>query len=153
MAAHDYTFISRWHVAATREEVAAILADAESLPRWWDAVYLSVEREDDGVYRVRSRGWMPYTLDWRFERLHDDRPRRLSLRAWGDLQGTGEWEFFESGLIVFVWRVRAEKPLLRWCSWLLKPLFQANHRWAMAQGQEGLRREVVRRRLMQDVRC
>lgn len=153
MAAHDYVFISRWHVAATREEVAAILADPAQLPRWWGDVYLSVTPEDGGVYVVHSRGALPYTLRWRLQLVRDDRPRGFSLRAWGDLEGTGDWEFHASGLIVFVWRVRADKPLLRWFSWLLKPVFAANHRWAMARGEEALRREVVRRRLMREVRC
>jgi len=30
------------------------------------------------------------------------------------------------------WRIRAEKPLLRYRSFLVKPVFGANHRWVMA---------------------
>jgi hypothetical protein len=48
--------------------------------------------------------------------------------------------------IMFDWRIRAEKPLLRWLSFVLKPLFEANHRWAMARGEECLVRELARRR-------
>jgi hypothetical protein len=48
--------------------------------------------------------------------------------------------------IVFDWRLRAEKPLLKSLSFLLKPLFRWNHGWAMARGEEGLRRELIRRR-------
>jgi hypothetical protein len=29
---------------------------------------------------------------------------------------------------------------------LFKPIFSANHRWAMARGEESLRRELSRRR-------
>ena len=47
---------------------------------------------------------------------------------------------------VFDWRLRAEKPLLKSLSFLLKPLFRWNRGWAMARGEEGLRRELIRRR-------
>ncbi|MDA0256552.1 MAG: hypothetical protein O3C25_02265 [Chloroflexi bacterium] len=48
-------------------------------------------------------------------------------------------------LLSYDWRVRAEKLLLRRLSWLLRPLFAWNHRWAMAQGERSLRRELERR--------
>lgn len=153
MAAHDYTFVSRWRVPATREETAAILSDAAALPRWWNSVYLSVE-PDGGVWRVHSRGWLPYTLRWSFERASEDLPNSFSLRAWGDLNGTGRWEFHGANghtEASFVWQVRADKPVLRYLSWLLKPIFAANHRWAMAQGERAIAHEVSRRRLLQSV--
>jgi hypothetical protein len=49
-------------------------------------------------------------------------------------------------VITYNWRVSAIKPLLRWLSWLLRPVFAANHRWAMARGEESLRPELRRRR-------
>jgi hypothetical protein len=42
--------------------------------------------------------------------------------------------------------VRADKPILRYGSFILKPIFAANHRWAMARGEESLARELLRRR-------
>lgn len=48
--------------------------------------------------------------------------------------------------VTYDWRVRARKPLLRSLSWLLKPPFAANHRWAMARGAESLALELRRRR-------
>ena len=58
------------------------------------------------------------------------------------LRQDGEWVEAE-----FDWRIRAEKRLLRWFSPVLKPAFGANHRWAMARGQDSLRLEVERRRV------
>ena len=60
----------------------------------------------------------------------------FTLVATGDFDGRGEWTFVQDGAFVDItydWRLRAEKPLLRNLSVLLKPLFEANHRWAMAQ--------------------
>jgi hypothetical protein len=155
MGRQDYSFVSRWRVPARPEETAAILTDASALPRWWPSVYLRVEREGD-VWHVHSRGWLPYTLRWSFEPLHEDLPHGFSLRAWGDLAGAGEWRFHEAPggqtEASFTWRVRAQKPLLRYLSWILRPLFVANHRWAMAEGQRAIAHEVARRRLMENVR-
>ena len=47
-------------------------------------------------------------------------------------------------MISYDWRVSATKPLLCRLSWLLKPVFSANHRWAMARGEESLRLELRR---------
>jgi hypothetical protein len=51
---------------------------------------------------------------------------------------------------VYDWRIRAEKPLLKRLSFLLRPLFEANHRWAMARGEESLKLELARRRASSD---
>ena len=55
--------------------------------------------------------------------------------------------------ITYDWRLRAEKPLLRRLSFLLKPLFASNHRWAMAQGEQSLRLELLRRRATSAASC
>jgi hypothetical protein len=63
--------------------------------------------------------------------------------------GRGVWTISpaaEGAEVVYDWRIRAEKPLLRSLSFLLKPLFSANHEWAMARGEESLRLELARRR-------
>jgi hypothetical protein len=46
----------------------------------------------------------------------------------------------------FDWNIVAEKPLLKYLSFLMKPIFRANHEWAMRRGQESLAREIERRR-------
>jgi hypothetical protein len=48
--------------------------------------------------------------------------------------------------VTYDWRSRARKPILRSLSWLLKPVFAANHRWAMARGERSLALELQRRR-------
>jgi hypothetical protein len=73
----------------------------------------------------------------------------FTIRATGDLNGTGRWVFKQDGpetVITYDWQVSARKPLLRRLGWLLMPAFSANHRWAMAKGQESLALELRRRR-------
>jgi hypothetical protein len=39
---------------------------------------------------------------------------------------------------------------LRYGSFLFKPIFAANHRWAMARGEESLKRELFAARALRD---
>ena len=152
----DYEFRTVWRVAGTRREVMDILGDAGTLARWWPAVYLSVTPLDPGnpdstgmSFLLHTKGWLPYTLTWRLTVTEPVTENGLALSADGDLNGTGRWTFEQDGpetVITYDWRVSVGKPLLRRLSWLLKPAFSANHRWAMARGQEALALELRRRR-------
>jgi hypothetical protein len=154
--AADYRFVTSWRVAATPEEVSAILEDIPGLTRWWPSVYLEAEQLEaggrDGIgrtVRLHTKGLLPYTLHWTLRVREARRPHGFTISAEGDLSGRGIWTLRPDGLwtsVVFDWTVRAEKPLLRWLSPLLRPLFAANHRWAMARGEESLRLELARRR-------
>ena len=154
----DYRFHTVWRVAGSVQEVMAVLGDAQSLPRWWPSVYLSVvpvkDPAPDGtgaVVDLHTKGWLPYTLRWRLTITERMTETGFALTAAGDLAGTGRWTFTPDGpevVITYDWRVLASKPLLRRLSWLLKPAFSANHRWAMARGEESLRLELRRRRAL-----
>lgn len=158
MGSSDYECQTVWRVAGTPDEVAAVLGDAASLPRWWPSVYLGVEpvpgAGDEragipGPSRLHTKGWLPYTLRWTLSMTGPVTAGGFTLTATGDLNGTGRWTFEQDGpetVITYDWRVSAAKPLLRRLGWLLKPAFAANHRWAMARGQESLALELRRRR-------
>jgi hypothetical protein len=154
--AADYEFSTVWRVAGSVDEVREVLADGLGLPRWWPSVYLSVEplQEGDATGRGRelalfTKGWLPYTLRWTLRITEPITATGFALTATGDLNGTGRWTFEQDGpeaVITYDWRVDADKPLLRRLTWLLRPVFAANHRWAMARGEESLRLELRRRR-------
>lgn len=153
----EYAFLTRWRVHATADEVFDVLADPLALPRWWPAVYLDVKElkpaaQPDGVGRViglYTKGWLPYTLRWNFTVTESKRPAGFKLVAHGDFEGTGVWTIHQEGELteaVYDWRISAEKPLLRYGSFLFRPIFSANHRWAMGRGEESLELELRRRR-------
>ena len=103
---NDYVFVTRWRVQASIEDVSAILDDAADLPRWWPAVYLDVRSfspgDDRGIGRVvelYTKGWLPYTLRWRFRVTENRQPHGFSLEASGDLVGRGEWTLTQDGNI------------------------------------------------------
>jgi hypothetical protein len=152
----DYEFLTRWRVTATLAEVKAVLGDGSSLPRWWPAVYLAVDVVEEGdehglgaSLALHTTGWLPYTLRWTLRVTEPITDFGYALAATGDLVGSGRWTFLPAGsdvVILYDWRVRASKPLLQHLTWLLRPAFAANHRWAMASGEESLRLELRRRR-------
>jgi len=163
MAGNDYHFITTWHVAGTPEEISAILGDPADLARWWPSVYLEVGVREAGdpatglgrVVELYTKGWLPYTLRWRFTVTESTPPRGFRIEATGDFVGHGTWSLAPlrgtddpAGpltAVAYDWRVVAEKGILRRLSILMKPLFAANHRWAMARGEESLRLELARR--------
>ena len=157
---NEYQFISRWRVEGTCGEVADVLGDPLALVWWWPSVYLAVEEiapaRADGTgrrVRVHTKGWLPYTLNWEFEVVESRYPHGFTLVAIGDFDGRGVWTFAQDGRyvdITYDWRISAEKPLLRNLSFVLKPVFEANHRWAMAQGELSLPLELARRRATSD---
>jgi hypothetical protein len=77
------------------------------------------------------------------------RPHGWTIAATGDLVGRGVWTLEQQGALAAVrydWRVEVEKPLLKPLTPALRPVYAWNHRWAMARGLEGLKRELARRR-------
>jgi hypothetical protein len=96
-----------------------------------------------------TKGWLPYTLRWEFEVVESRNPNGFTIAATGDFDGRGVWTIAQGGPFVDIsydWRLAVEKPMLRRLSFLLKPLFEANHRWAMSQGEQSLKLELLRRR-------
>ena len=153
---NQYHFITTWRVPGLAGEVADILREPLDLVRWWPAVYLEAQEIEpggqDGIGRrisLRTKGWLPYTLVWEFVVTENRYPSRFALDAYGDFVGTGVWTIEQDGEWVkatYDWRIRAEKPLVRALAPIVRPLLEANHRWAMAQGDESLRLELARRR-------
>lgn len=157
MSSNEYHFITRWRVQATVQEVGEIIASATDLPRWWPSVYLEVKELEPGdpqtgvgkVIDLYTKGWLPYTLRWTFRIVESEYGRSVTLEAQGDFVGRGVWTFEQDGAwvnITYDWKVRADKPLLRRFSTLMKPIFSMNHEWAMRKGEESLRLELARRR-------
>jgi uncharacterized protein YndB with AHSA1/START domain len=143
--AAEYVFVDEWDVRAPIEEVYEALADARTYPSWWKPVYMKCEAEGPpGVGRVSHqhfKGRLPYTLKTRVETLRLEPPRIVDFKAEGDLTGRGIWTLTprdDHVHVHFDWRVSADRPLLRYLTPVLRPLFRWNHNWAIARAQEGL---------------
>jgi hypothetical protein len=156
-SSNDYHFLTVWELENTScEEVSAVPGKAEDLVRWWPSVYLDVKVVDPGGpggigkrVKLLTKGRLPCTLLWEFTTIASNEPYGFSLEAKGDFVGRGIWTFAQQDTkvrVVYDWKIRAEKPLLKALSFLMKPVFSWNHRWAMKQGYESLKRELVRRK-------
>lgn len=156
MSSSQYRFVTRWRVDGTPEEVFRIIDAPTEFVRWWPAVWLRVEVLDPGdekgigkVVRYWSKGWLPYLLQWTGRTVEKEFPSRIVLRATGDFEGEGHWSFKADGPHVdveYLWTIEANKPLLRYLSFMFRPVFSANHLWAMARGEESLLLELARQR-------
>ncbi len=154
MSLNSYHFVTHWRVRGTCVEVADLLEAMDQLPRWWPSVYLDVTILRPGgphalgqEVSLFTKGWLPYTLRWEFTVVEQRYPYGSKLDARGDFVGHGEWFFEQDGEYVnatYDWNIRAEKPLLRALSPVLRPIFEANHRWAMRMGEQSLKLELQR---------
>jgi uncharacterized protein YndB with AHSA1/START domain len=150
----SYHFITNWQVLAPPEMVYGIISNSGQLTRWWPAVYLDLKVLETGGpngegkrIAIYTKGWLPYTLNWQFRVIKTQKPFLIEIEAIGDFIGHGKWTFEANPhgtAICYDWRIEAKKPLLRKLSWLLRPVFSANHLWAMAKGEESLNLEIRR---------
>ena len=158
MAINEYHFITHWNVEATCEEVYDVIGDADGLKTWWPSVYLDTKvlKEGDAknvgkVVALYTKGWLPYTLKWNFIVAETNKPLGFTIKADGDFVGRGIWVFEQQGKnchIIFDWKLDAEKPLLKKRSFIMKPVFSLNHRWAMKKGEDSLKLELLRHRAL-----
>lgn len=141
MPANVYRFVDRWRVPFPPEKVWEALAEPENYPRWWRGVYLSARRLDAEGRRVAvvARGRLPYKLKFTIETIRTEKPRLIEFRAAGDfVADLSRWsvEPASSGSSVTLeWNPRVEKPLVKFLSPVLKPLFRWNHGWSMRRGE------------------
>jgi hypothetical protein len=155
MTANEYHLTTDWRFAGTIEEVSDLLSGTKAMARWWRGFVIDLEERAPGDARgvgkvvvLHVKGWLPYELRWSFRVTESHAPHGFSIVAWGDLNGRGTWMLAQDGPDVTVhydWRITADRPLLRYGSLILKPLFASNHRWAMDRGAEGIRLELARR--------
>ena len=118
----------------------------EDYPTWWWGVYLSAQPlagtgpSDAGrQVAVVARGWLPYRLRFTIETLTLRKPHLIEFRASGDfVTDVSRWllESEANGTSVTLeWNPRVEKPVVKFLSPILKPIFRWNHHWTMRRGE------------------
>jgi uncharacterized protein YndB with AHSA1/START domain len=132
-------------VDAPQEAVFEALADARTYPEWWKPVYISVEGDCEPevgcITHQEFKGQLPYHLKTRSEIVRMERPHEFEARVVGDLTGKGVWRLSPRDgrvHIRFEWTVTADRPLLRYLTPILRPVFRWNHNWSVKRAIEGL---------------
>ncbi len=144
-SATNYHMSSQWKLPWTPEQIADVFLDSQQMGRWWASNFLDVTVVKVGgthglgrVVNVITKGFMPYELHFQFTVTEVSYPNLFKIQTTGDFEGLGVGRLtsVESGTLVnFDWRNEVRKPLLRKWSWILKPLFVANHYWVMFCGR------------------
>ena len=147
----DYSFVSRWTVAAPREACWAVLADPSlSWPRWWPGLEGRVLALTDDDARQGSRAALAYRtplgrrLRIELVAAHVAPSAAVRFDVTGDLAGTGLVTLGDDGarpggtVVTVHWDVRT----VRW--WLdafgawSRPLAAWSHARVMRAGERGL---------------
>jgi uncharacterized protein YndB with AHSA1/START domain len=144
--ASEYVFLDEWDVDAPQQAAFEALADARTYPDWWKPVYIDVEGDCEPApgctTKQHFKGKLPYTLRTTSEIVAYDPPRHFQVEVVGDLTGTGKWTLTpnDDGTIHirFDWIVHADRPLLRYLTPILRPIFRWNHNLSAARAKEGL---------------
>ena len=148
MRPHQYHFVTHWKIHGPIELIYEVLKDGKNYSRWWNKNYLVSEELDSQTLRCIVRAFLPYTLTFTSQILSENPPHEFKISANGELIGTGLWRLQQNGSVTdieFFWDVQAQKFLMRWLSFFLKPLFVWNHTWVMRQGELALKSEVEKR--------
>lgn len=149
--ATQYAFITRWQLKASLADVWDAVYQSMEWPQWWKGVVRVTELEhgaEDGIGSVRSYTWksvLPYQLSFNMRLTEQEQYKRIRGRAFGELEGEGEWFFEEKEGIVSIqyrWTVVTNKAWMNYLAFLLKPAFHYNHDVVMSWGARGLARKL-----------
>lgn len=157
MAANVFRFEESWEIPdATLDEVYDVLSRGELLPLWWKGVYLEAARltpgdapEVGGKLSAKVRGFLPFTLSFVVEATELERPHKVAVKTYGDLDGAWSATLSpkDDGVhIALIFEVAVERPGMRFLAPALRPLFAINHYWTTPRGERGLRAYLAARK-------
>lgn len=148
----SYEFLTVWEFDAPVAGVWEIIENADAWPEWWRGVVSNVEitkGDDDGLGSVRRSRWksaLPYTLTFDSEIVRVEKFRLIEARAFGELNGTGLWQFEQiqdsRTRVTYDWRVSTAKAWMNAIAPIARPFFKWNHDVIMRWGEEGLRKRL-----------
>lgn len=149
----DYEFVTIWNLDAPIERVWDEIKHSEKWNEWWKGVLRVVELkpgDEDGLGSIRRSTWksaLPYTLEFDSEIVRIDHLKAIEARAFGELDGSGLWQFFDEGAgktrVQYDWRVKTTKKWMNALAPIAKPFFRWNHNVIMGWGEQGLRKRLA----------
>jgi len=149
-----YQFTTLWTLDFPLPQVWEIIKAGERYPQWWRAVVKSeiLEQGKPGgegkIIRSLWKTALPYTFTFDFKTTKVVDYQLLEGEAIGELEGLGRWTFREADgktIVQYEWQVQTNKAWMNAFAFLLKPLFQWNHKVVMQWGYEDLTAELQNR--------
>ena len=142
-AGSQYSFSSRWHLAASQERVWR--AFEELLPSENPFVFwpgMRSERRGGPDIHVTAGSPVGYTLRFRVYDVEPTPMEWVTLRADGDLLGRATMQLSAvddlSSTIDVSWHVDVTQPWMRRMRFVLRPVFVLAHDAVMRAGERGL---------------
>jgi hypothetical protein len=150
MTHYSYSFITTWQFKCTVPSLWDAIYKQEQWPEWWDGVtdVVVIEEGIDGVGKKTRSTWkgiLPYSLTFFTISRHIDHHYIFEGTAEGDLEGVGLWYFIEKDGCTNVkcsWDVNTNKKWMNNMAFILRPLFNWNHRILMRRGAKGLAKKL-----------
>ena len=146
----EYKFITHWKLNAPMEEIWDVIYDVSKWHEWWKGVLevKVISDSKDGEIRFAHtwRSFIPYKLKF-ITRVTDIDPlKSIMAKATGELEGTGRWEFKDTGhgetIVTYLWFVHTTTPWMNISAPFLSWLFRWNHDTVMRWGGEGLSKKL-----------
>jgi uncharacterized protein YndB with AHSA1/START domain len=142
-----YSFLTAWLLESPREPVWDAIYEQERWPEWWrgvEAVEVLEPGGEDGVGKLARLTWrsrLPYDLCFDARTRTVLKPHLIEADAHGELTGEGRWRLFERDrvtAVLYEWNVTTQKRWMNTLAPLLRPAFEWNHSWVMANGGAGI---------------
>ncbi|HWJ09606.1 MAG TPA: SRPBCC family protein [Nocardioides sp.] len=137
-----YEFADAWEVDAPVDDVAGVLTDLESYPRWWRQVRAVAKLGPDTAW-VRCRSALPYTLDLVLDAVSRT-PPVVEVAISGDLDGFARFRLTPTAAgtrLEFQQQVSVGGALAV-ASYVGRPVLAWNHARMMVGCRDGLARRL-----------
>jgi hypothetical protein len=142
-AGSQYSFSSRWQIAAPQEQVWRVFEDlltADDPFIWWPG--MNSERRGGEDIHVSAGSPFGYTLRFRLHDLVPTPQEQVTLQSDGDLAGHAAMRLSpiddQNSAIDVSWHVDVTPRWMRMSSLVLRPVFVMAHDAVMGAGERGL---------------
>lgn len=144
--AHTYDFYDEWEISAPLALAWEAISDSAAWQKWWPGLKsVNITRLNAG--HVGSQAALTWQSKSGYHLRHTvtitsvEPGQKIMFSSSGDLVGQGSWGFKDVAgktTMPVKWHVQTTKPWMNIFSFILKPLFIANHSQLMKQGETGL---------------
>ena len=154
--AFSFDIDSCWDIDVDISQLDFVINEPHLITTWWAAGFLKVEILAGDYYspeglkvRLWTKGMMPHSFKFLARVFHDKQKNQVIVKTDGDFNGIGTISLNavtkNKSQIHINWRTSVNNHYLYPLMILLKPIFIANHRWAMRRGEQGIKQELIYR--------
>ena len=146
-----YHFVTRFDVAAARDDVWALVDDPTTWPSWWRWLRRVDQLGPGGAGRVGARyryafkTALPYTLSFETQTMRAEPGSLIEVRSTGELAGSGLWQLSERDgqcQMRYDWIVETTKRWMNVLAPVARRAFSWNHDRLMRDFATGFARQL-----------